>query len=218
MWKAIAQRYKDRKAVAAYDLLNEPVQPSGKELTDIYARIIAAIRETDRNHFLMLEGGILATDFSMFSAPADDNMVYSFHMYNFFGDKRQKNLKKYTELAAQQHVPLWAGEFGEDSYDMIQSTVEMYNDPARLVCGWCYFPWKRAPTKFPGLETIEVPDSWKRVINWIVSPTLHKKPTEEETRVGIKDFLEAVKLEHTRLDEKMVQILTESANSRTVSK
>jgi endoglucanase len=56
LWKAITQRYKDNPAVGGYDLLNEPIPGDKKELSALYNRIIAAIREVDKNHMVILEG------------------------------------------------------------------------------------------------------------------------------------------------------------------
>lgn len=49
LWKAIAERYKDRKVIAGYDLLNEPRRAAGKYggkvTTDFYDELYQAVRE-----------------------------------------------------------------------------------------------------------------------------------------------------------------------------
>ena len=109
LWKAIAGRYADRAALAAYDLLNEPTPPTGQELVAAYKVIIDAIRSVDPNHLIILEGADLARDFSAFEEPLADNLMYSFHIYST-GDKRQRQLAGYVEAARAHNVPLWAGE------------------------------------------------------------------------------------------------------------
>ena len=205
LWKAIAARYKDNAAVAGYDLINEPAPPDGKDLVQLYRRIIAAIRSVDKNHMVILEGGKLAMDFSMLDAPLDANEIYSFHMYTWFGDNRAKKLAEYEAVAQAQQVPFWIGEFGENSYDMIQSTVDMY-EGAPFIAGWNYFPWKRAPTKYPGLLTIDVPEHWGKIINWI-SSTFAWKPKEADVEAGVPEFFEAVKPGNCHLDQKMLAAL-----------
>ena len=160
LWREIARRYRDRTCVAAYDLLNEPDLKDGSMLTDIYRDIIDSIRTVDPQHLVMIEGGKLATDFSMFTKPLADNMAYSFHMYTWFGDDRAKRLATYTALAREQNRPLWVGEFGENSYEMIAGTTKMYRDHADVISGWAFWTWKKAPTRFPGLCVVEVPADW----------------------------------------------------------
>ncbi|MCD8293716.1 MAG: cellulase family glycosylhydrolase [Clostridia bacterium] len=59
LWKTIAARYKDRKCVAAYDLLNEPRKAKhkfgGKVTFDFYDGLYKAVREVDTSHMIMME-------------------------------------------------------------------------------------------------------------------------------------------------------------------
>ena len=98
LWKAIALRYRGHKIIAGYDLINEPLPPSGKDLVRVYQPIIRAIREADRDHLIILEGSKFSTDFSMFDKPLDSNQVYGFHMYTWFGDDRRRRLRNTNPL------------------------------------------------------------------------------------------------------------------------
>lgn len=42
---------------------------------------MAAIREVDENHLIILDGALYASDFSVFGKPFDSNLMYSFHKY-----------------------------------------------------------------------------------------------------------------------------------------
>lgn len=205
LWKAIAGRYRDRLTVAGYDLLNEPVAGDGTALVELYTRIIRGIREVDPHHLVILEGNKLATDFGAFKQPLSGNQAYSFHIYTWFGDNRKKQLGALRELARRQRVPLWCGEFGENSHEMMRTTVAMF-DEADPVMGWCFFTWKRAPTRYPGLVTVTIPAPWQQTINWIAWP-LRAKPRKEVALTGIHEFTNAVLLDHGRLDTEMVNAL-----------
>jgi hypothetical protein len=205
IWKQLATRYRGRKIVAAYDLINEPVPPSGPQLVTMYERIVRAVREVDPNHMVFLEGGKMATDLSMFTHPICDNAAYSFHMYTWFGDNRERLLNSYRTIAASQQVPLWCGEFGENTYEMMESTLRMFEAPE--IAGWSYFTWKRAPTKYPGLAIIDVPEDWKKVMNWIAAP-LFNRPMRGRAVSGMHEFVQAIRMENTPVDHRMASILT----------
>lgn len=209
MWQAIAARYKNAEVVAGYDLLNEPGPPDGKALVEMYRQLIGAIRSVDPTHMIILEGSRFASDFSMFSGPLCDNQIYSFHMYTWFGDNRAKELERYRLVASQQQVPFWVGEFGENTYDMIQTTTAMFDNDGSIV-GWAYWPWKRAPTRYPGLEIIDVPKEWRSVMNWIVHPFFNHRPSRDETLRGMDEFLRAASITNTTFDARMAGILTEA--------
>lgn len=193
LWRAIAARYKGRACVAGYDLLNEPAAPADADLVELYRRLIAAVRAEDAEHMIFIEGAKFASDFSMFAHPPCTNMVYAFHIYNWFGDDRKKKLDAYEAIAQRQNIPFWGGEFGQNSYAMIQSTVEMF-EARPTVCGWGFWSWKQAPGHYPGLVTIKMPLAWESVINWVTHPLFHRQPTEQAARYGMDVFLKAVKL------------------------
>lgn len=206
-WQKVAQRYCKRKCVAAYDLLNEPWTSDGAGLVETYRAIIAAIREVDPHHLVMVEGNVLATDFSAFVEPLTENMAYSFHIYTWFGDDRAKRLKQYRELATKHERPLWVGEFGENSYAMIVSTVQMFREEKDVLSGWCFWTWKRGPSRSPGLAVINVPAGWSKTMRWVDSGLFNKKPTAKSAAESAAAFVEAVKLENTQLDERMIDAL-----------
>ena len=77
IWKRIAAHYRDSETVLGYDLLNEPIphfpelQKYNSKLEPIYKRIVAAIREVDKNHVIILGGAQWDTNFAVFGPPFD---------------------------------------------------------------------------------------------------------------------------------------------------
>ncbi|HEY5041285.1 MAG TPA: cellulase family glycosylhydrolase [Verrucomicrobiae bacterium] len=206
LWQKVAQRYRSRTIVAGYDLINEPAAPDGGALVDLYQRIIAAVRAVDTQHLIILEGNKLATDFSMFAQPLTNNLAYSFHLYNWFGDDRASRLAQYRALSTSQNVPMWCGEFGENNYAMIHTTVEMFESPENSFSGWSFWTWKKTATGGPGLVTVKIPPGWQPVINWIGS-LFGRKPQPAQADTGLRDFLKAVQLENCQLDQQMLDAL-----------
>jgi len=211
LWRAIAERYHDRTIVAGYDLINEPLPPIGKEgmLDELTEQIAAAIREVDPYHLIVVEGGRFSSDFDMFPGPVSGNQMYGFHMYTWFGDNRIEAFANMRALTESQGVPLWAGEFGENDYEMIASTVRMYEDPENQITGgWSFWTWKKVPERNPALMAIRSPASWTALIDWIGYPRRNARPTPEQAREGMQAFLEAVRFENTTIDARMLEALT----------
>ena len=165
LWEAIAEHYKDQPWVAGYDLMNEPADPSGKQVFLYYKRLRDAIRKIDPKHILFLEGNTYATDFSMFTE-VWDNVVYTNHDYAAPGyihggdypgftdgryinrDTLEQDFLKKSEFMFSRKVPLWVGEFGpvytgipekdEMRYQVLKDQLAYYNKYKVSWCIWLY--------------------------------------------------------------------------------
>lgn len=129
LWAAIADRYRDEPAVAGYNPVNEPADPSGEVIGLFYARLERAIRAADPRHVLFLDGNRYSTDFSAFDEPLP-NAVYTAHDYALPGiaadgiypgttrgewfdrDVVEATFLRRTEFMRRTGTPLWIGEFG----------------------------------------------------------------------------------------------------------
>ncbi|MCL1967761.1 MAG: glycoside hydrolase family 5 protein [Fibromonadales bacterium] len=92
LWREIAKRYANQTAIAAYDILNEPVVSKEKsQWQKLAQKIVNAIREVDSNHLILIEriNGIIPSDYSNDS---DMNFIFiedpankwglTFHFYS----------------------------------------------------------------------------------------------------------------------------------------
>ena len=162
----------------------------------------------------------------MFHEPLDPNLVYSFHMYTWFGDNRAQKLREYQAFARRQDAPLWVGEFGQNNYEMIRSTVEMYAACPEIV-GWAFWTWKKAavPPKnpapsvsprdcsgSPGLMMITMPKDWVSTMDWLGSLLGGGQPDAATVRNGMDAFVKAVQAENCQYDEPMERILLRKRN------
>lgn len=204
LWRAIAERYRDRAIIAGYDLLNEPSPPNGEALFHLHKRMAAAIREVDPHHLILLEGSSAASDFSMFTSPVTFNQAYSFHMYTWFGDPRRDELARYRALSERHGVPMWNGEFGENSAEMIRSTAAMFADPANALVGYSFWTWKKVPNNSAHLVGVsaDIP-AWRKLIKWVESDW-NARPTVAEARTGMDQFFEAARLENCDLNAELM--------------
>jgi hypothetical protein len=203
LWRAIAERYREHPALAGYDLLNEPRPPRGQDLFDLYRRIAAAIREVDPHHLIIVEGGEGGSDFSMFTRPVTSNQAYSFHMYTWFGDPRREEIGRYAAISREHGIPMWNGEFGENSLEMISSTAAMYTEPGSGLSGFSFWTWKKVPNNTPHLVGITAAmPAWKKLVSWMANGW-NAKPSVAEARQGMDEFLEAARLSNCELNPDM---------------
>ena len=126
IWTRIAEHYRGNPAVAMYDLLNEPnnSSPKGKPAPNaatvctLYDRLYRAIRGTDPDHAIAMEG---LWDWKALRDPRQAgyrNVVYSLHWYHF-GQKNaadnnaqtDNDLRNAAALRATWRVPCVIGEF-----------------------------------------------------------------------------------------------------------
>jgi hypothetical protein len=214
LWRALAARYGGRSIVAGYDLLGEPMPPAPDDLVNLDRRIVAAIRAVDASHLLVVEGTDYARDFSMFRAPLDDNQVYSFHMYTWFGDDRAERLRGYARVAATQGVPMWCGEFGENTRPMLESTLALFDAQVPPLAGWSFWTWKRtARSGWATLHGIPLPAGWQRLIDWAVNDS-GPRPTPEDARRSMNEFLDAADIARATSDAGLAELLSAHARAR----
>ncbi len=148
IWTEIARRFAHEETLLGYDLLNEPVLPSGytnAALRDLYIRLTTEIRRLDPHHLIFVEGSWYATDFSQLTPPFDPKLVYSFHKY--WNNTSPSTIQNFLAIRQSYDVPLWLGEFGENSNQWGYEVVKTVEDND---IGWCWWPHKK-------LETITSP-------------------------------------------------------------
>ena len=98
LWRAVAARYKDEPAIAAYELLNAPVtlDSDGNQWKELAQDMVDAVRAVDPNHLLVVDAlsgvnGRYGTDgVDPHFLVDDDNVVYGFHFYEPVGFTHQE--------------------------------------------------------------------------------------------------------------------------------
>ncbi len=221
LWKAIAKRYKTRGIIAGYDLLGEPNVAKGSELLQLYTTIIDSIRSVDTNHMIQLEGNEYAKDFSMFTSLPDSNLCFHFHVYTwFYSNNIADNLAQYTALSRNLDVPVWCGEWGENNISQLDATLKILNDPNNNFSGQAFWTWKKMETalqlpgqvNYPFLIGAKNTPEWDKVSSWI-NDNNAPKPTQEEAEVGIRTFIESIKLKNCMLNTNMRDMLKQTKDT-----
>lgn len=163
VWRAVAERFRDRSGVAGYDLYNEPhplpLPPRIFEqqfMWPLYSRTIETIAAADANHLFIVEGtffGNFGTSVRPLTAP---DLVYSPHLYTgslvppeFTGDPGPIRDKVQAEADEATHVPAvyWNGEVGIDrsmplSAQWADAALDAFDDAG---VGWAWWQWRESP-------------------------------------------------------------------------
>ncbi|MBK8054473.1 MAG: cellulase family glycosylhydrolase [Saprospiraceae bacterium] len=194
LWIKIVQRYKDEPAVAAYDLLNEPL-PKGSGAADkykhllvpLYQRITSEIRKIDQRHMITLEGFDWSNDWSLFDKPFDRNTFYQFHYYCWGRPDNLNSIDEYLKKRDELNTPIWVGETGEKGNAIYWATTQLFE--ANNI-GFSFWPWKK-------LDTQNTPYSIKKPDNWDLISEYTKggaKPDAVIAEKALNEFLENIKL------------------------
>lgn len=133
LWCAIAERYKDNKTVAAYDLLNEPQNNGGYEgdytwaaeseeavsrTNKAYDTLYKAIREIDENHIISFEGVWSTTVLPDPNEMGYENLLYQLHLYDTEKGMIRYRVKELKTARKDWGVAVIVGEYnnGENEY------------------------------------------------------------------------------------------------------
>jgi endoglucanase len=196
LWVKIAARYKDEPAVAAYDLLNEPLpQRTGAaakykdQLEPLYKRITTAIRRVDARHMITLEGVDWANDWSVFGPPFDDNVFYQFHFYCWARPTQLNDVSRFLEHRARLNTPVWVGETGEKDNAIYWATTQYFETNN---IGWSFWPWKKMDAT-NGPYSVKPPQGWDAVRAYSGGGPA---PTRDAAHKTFAELLENVKLEN----------------------
>ena len=204
VWQRIAQRYSQESIILGYDLLNEPVphweevQKYNGVIEQLYRKITWAIRAVDQNHIIFIGGRRWNTQFDIFDAPFDSNLVYTFHKY--WDTVNQASIKPFIDFREKFNVPIWLGESGENSNGWIDScTVLMEKNGI----GWTYWPYKKMEST-SCLVTFEKPEFYDDIIQYAnnrgdtFADRREILPKLENVRAALESFLINCKFENCR--------------------
>lgn len=92
VWPQIAERYKNQSDYVIYEVMNEPHLKSGninadiKKWGEIQGKVLTAIRQIDKKHYVIVGGADWNSIDSMLKLPdyTDDKLIYNFHDYSPF--------------------------------------------------------------------------------------------------------------------------------------
>lgn len=173
----------------------------------VYKKIIAAVREVDTNHVVILGGAQWDSNFKVFGKPFDSKSIYTFHKY--WSDTTQSVIQEYIDFREQNNVPIWLGESGENSDMWINSFRNLLE---KNNTGWCFWPYKKLDAT-TCMVSIPMTQEYKDVIDFAESPRKtfeeirKNRPSKEIIEKALSDYLENIQLKNCKVNEKYIKAL-----------
>jgi endoglucanase len=220
LWKKLADRYKDEPYIGAYDLLNEINwnfasadihgcnETTNAPLRALYVQIIAAIREVDNNHMVIIEGNCWGNNHSGLHSPKlDPNMVISFHKYWNYND--QGSIQGLLTLRTTVGAPLWMGESGENSNVWFTDAIKLAEGD---YIGWSWWPLKKAGSVVGPLTVVENP-GYKDLLNYWNNNG--SKPSAAAAKTTLMQLAENLKLENCVYHKDVIDAMFRQVHDNT---
>jgi endoglucanase len=215
VWRRIAKHYANEPAVLGYDLLNEPIphypqlQRYNSDLEPLYRRIVAAVREVDRNHVVILGGAQWDSNFNVFGPPFDKNAMYTFHKYWTAPDVTV--IREYLDFRDKYHVPIWLGESGENKDEWIAAFTKTLEENH---VGWCFWPYKKMDAT-SSVVTFDRPENWDAVVKLAAmtpgtgnaEKRIAARPSPEAAQAIFDDLLKKAQFANEHVNDGYVRAL-----------
>ena len=215
VWKRIAAHYCNNPTVLGYDLLNEPIpqfpalQKYNSQLERLYKQITASIRTVDTNHLIILGGAQWDTNFAVFGAPFDPNLMYTFHKY--WTAPTEDVIQPYLDFRNRYNVPIWLGESGENSDAWIHDFVQVLEKDE---IGWAFWPYKKMSSA-SSFVTWQKPAYWDEIVAFgkmkenmgDTEKRIAARPSQEHTRAAFQSLLENIRLAHCKTNTGFLRAL-----------
>ena len=216
IWKNIAAHYKDEPVILGYDLLNEPIahyftddlKKLNAALEPVYKKAVAAIREVDTNHIVLLGGAQWNGNFKVFAdSKFDSKLMYTCHRY--WCDTLQANIQDFVHFRDSVNLPIFMGETGENSDQWVASWTRLMD---RNNIGWTYWPYKKMSQK-SSMMGIEQPGNWNKVIEFTQSSRngfdeIRKaRPDQELMKKALQQWVENSKFSNCTVNEGYVKAM-----------
>ncbi len=217
LWQKLADRYKDEPWIGGYDLINEPnygfqdagdrngcAETGNEPLVELYKAITIAIRKTDKNHIIFVEGNCWANNFNGILPLWDNNMAISFHKYWNYND--QESIQKFLNLRSQYNMPVWLGESGENSNNWFTNAISLLEENR---IGWAWWPLKKIGINNP--MQVKSNKNYQAIIKyWKGEGT---KPSAEAAFKGLMQLANDTRTENTIIQRDVVDAMIRQVSS-----
>lgn len=201
LWKKIANRYKNETVIIGYELMNEPIahffenkEELNKKLEPLYKRAVAAIREVDKNHVLLIGGAQWNSNFEMFTDwKFDNNIMYTCHRYG--GGACKEAIQSFIDFRDKTGLPMYMGEIGHNTDQWQADFVKVMKEVNIMYTFW---PYKKADSSC--VNAIKRPAEWDSIVVKFAEADRSTfddiraaRPDQEKAKKALREFIENAK-------------------------
>lgn len=214
IWREIAHRYADEPVVLGYELMNEPIAPYfdsmeelNAKLMPLYKRAIAAIREVDTNHIIILGGSQWNGNFEPITEwDFDHRLIFTCHRYG--GSPEQEAFQYLIDFRDRAERPMFMGETGHNTLEWQSQLVSMMR--ANNI-GYLFWPYKKVDGS--SMVAVTRPEGWQSIIDFAEAPrTTYQeirtaRPDQIESLRTLESFLESIRFANCKVQEDYIRSL-----------
>lgn len=207
LWRMLAERYRDDRTVAGYDLLNEPLPEPypgrhSDDLVHLYRDLTATIREVDPNHLIVYEGTHWATNWDIFTEVWDENSALSFHKY--WSPPDRGSIGRFLERREALGLPVYMGEGGENGLGWLQTAFRLYDD---CDISWNFWPWKKVDT-YSSPCSVAPPAGWDDLLAYTRGGP---RPTRKKAIATLDALVESMQFDECVFRPEVIAALRRTA-------
>ncbi|MCM1153386.1 MAG: glycoside hydrolase family 5 protein [Muribaculum sp.] len=203
IWKKIAARYKDEPVILGYELINEPIatyfdnqDELNSKLEPLHKKAVAAIREVDTNHIILIGAPQWNSNFEPLKDTAyDPLLMFTCHRYG--GDPTPEAIRSYIEFRNKSGKPMYMGEIGHNTDEWQAAFVKTMKDNN---IGYTFWPYKKKDNSC--MMGIVMPEEWEEIVRFAEGPhhtfseIRDAKPDRAKAETALLKFLEQCKAEN----------------------
>ncbi|MFC6095659.1 cellulase family glycosylhydrolase [Flavobacterium qiangtangense] len=210
-WVKLAKRYKDKKWIGGYDIINEPnwnfsgTNKNGCDeklnapLRALQLEITKAIRTVDKNHLVIIEGNCWGNNYNGIFPLWDKNMALSFHKYWNYND--QASIQDIVNLREEHNVPIWMGEGGENSNVWFKESISLLE---KNNIGWAFWPMKKVEN-IAGVTSVTMNSEYQKLLEYWKNGG--EKPTPAFAKKALMQLAENYKIENVTVKPDVIDAM-----------
>lgn len=203
IWREIADYYKNEPVILGYELINEPIAPYfenvdelNSKLEPLHKRAVAAIREVDNNHIILLGGSQWNGNFKPFTDwNYDDKLMYTCHRYG--SEPTADAIRGIIEFRDSVNLPMYMGEIGHNTNEWQSAFCDVMEENN---IGYTFWPYKKIDSSC--MVGVKAPENWDSIVGFSearrdnYASIREARPNKELARKAMLDFVENSKFEN----------------------
>ena len=203
IWRNIADHYKNEPVILGYELINEPIatyfdnqDELNSRLQPLHKRAVAAIREVDPNHIILIGAPQWNSNFApLTDTDYDPQLMFTCHRYG--GDASAEAISGFIAFRDASNRPMYMGEIGHNTDKWQADFVKAMKDNN---IGYTFWPDKKRDSSC--MVGIVMPEEWEEVVRFAEAPhhsygeLREAKPDREKAQVAMNKFLEQCRFDN----------------------